>query len=63
MTTDFAVQNNEWHYLSLTLYRGASFNNSLSGTSEPTTPRRMPWDRLKTKENPFSEAKLEELST
>lgn len=49
-------------YLSLTLYRGASFNNSLRGTSEPTTPSSMPWDLLKTKENPFSEAKLQKRS-
>jgi len=58
MTSDLAVQINKLRYLSLTLYLGASFNNSLSGTSEPTTPRRMPWDLLKTKENPFSEAKV-----
>lgn len=31
----------------LTLYRGASFISSLRATSEPTTPKRMPWDRWK----------------
>lgn len=63
VSSDSAVWRNQWNYLTLTLYRGASFNNSLSGTSEPTTPRRIPWDRFKTKENPFSEAKPGEFST
>lgn len=34
------------------MYRGASFISSLRATSEPTTPRRMPWDRWK--ETPVS---------